>query len=234
MDFKILDLGLIDYQNAWGLQKEAFQQVKNGRLNAALLICSHYPVITSGRTASCAGPGSLPQNKNILASRQELNNKGIGVYETQRGGDVTYHGPGQLTAYPVFNLGFLRKDIRWFLMKLESIIIRCLSDFGIDAHSRPGLTGVWVGKLKIASVGIAIKNWVTFHGLSINIMKNDLDNFNLIRPCGMDITMAALETFGAGQISMQSVKLSLIGKFRDFLTAEQNVFKEAEELLCLK
>ena len=205
MDFKILDLGLIDYQKAREFQKEAFEQVKNGRLNAALLICSHYPVITLGR---------LPQDKNILVSRQELNSRGIGVYETQRGGDITYHGPGQLTAYPVFNLEFLKKDIRWFLRKLEGIIIGCLSDFGINAHSRPGLTGAWVDKFKVASVGIAIKNWITFHGLSINIRKNDLDNFNLIRPCGMDITMAALESYCVENIDMQCVKRSLIQEFR--------------------
>lgn len=225
MDFKILDLGLIDYKSAWELQKKIFQQVKNGRLNAALLICSHYPVITLGRRAN---------KKNILIAKEKLHSEGINIYEVERGGEVTYHGPGQLTAYPVFNLEFLKKDVHWFLRQLESITIECLLDFSINAHTRHGLTGVWVDKFKIASIGIAIKNWITFHGLSINIRKNDLINFNFIRPCGMDITMAALETFYAKTIDIRSVKWNLIRGFEEFFAANRSVLSEEEEVLCRK
>ncbi|MBL7151646.1 MAG: lipoyl(octanoyl) transferase LipB [Candidatus Omnitrophica bacterium] len=226
MDFRILDLGLIDYKSAWELQKETLRQVKDGRLNAALLVCSHYPVITLGRPACSAGKQA--ERKNILISESELNLRGIKIYEVERGGDVTYHGPGQLTAYPVFNLEFLRKDIHWFLRQLEGIITGCLSQFGIDMHIRQGLTGVWAGKFKIASIGIAVKNWITFHGLSINLRKDDLANFNFIRPCGMEVRMAALENFCDKEINICRVKEDLISEFRNFYLLNYRPFKEAE------
>lgn len=208
MDFKIFDLGLVDFKKAWDLQKEIFSVVKNNHLSSALILCQHYPVITLGRSAD---------KKNILISDAELKSRGIKVYEIERGGDVTYHGPGQITVYPIFNLGYLKKDIHWFLRQLEEVIIACLSDLGVSSHRRPGLTGVWIGPQKIASIGIAIKHWITFHGLSLNVKKSDLANFNLIRPCGLDIKMTALEEILGRDIGIDSLKLNLIHKFRDTL-----------------
>jgi lipoate-protein ligase B len=184
MDLKIVDLGLVDFNDAWVKQGELFQEVKSGSLDNALLICRHYPVITFGRCA---------KKVNILASEDELKNKGIAVYEIERGGDVTYHGPGQLTIYPIFNLNYLKKDIHWFLRFLEGVTISVLNDFGIPAERYKDLTGVWIGKKKVASIGIAVRNWITFHGLSINIKQDDLANFSLIRPCGMDIMLTSVE-----------------------------------------
>jgi len=205
MDLKIVDLGLVNFDAAWVKQKELFQEVKSGSLDKALLICRHYPVITAGRGAKRA---------NILASEEELRSKGIAVYEVERGGDVTYHGPGQLTIYPVFNLNYLKKDIHWFLRHLEGIIISGLNYFGIPADRREGLTGVWVGKKKISSIGIAIRNWITFHGLSINIKQEDLVNFSLIRPCGMDIILTSMESEIGSAVDMGDFKGKLISLFK--------------------
>ena len=201
MDLKIVDLGLVDFKDAWAKQKELFGDVKSGMLDKALIICQHQPVITIGRSAKA---------KNILVSEAELRNKGISVYTVERGGDVTYHGPGQLTIYPIFNLNFFKKDIHWFLRYLEGVIILTLHDFGIKGERSSGLTGVWVKGSKIASIGIAIRNWITFHGLTINVRKSDMANFSLIRPCGMDIMLTSIESEIGGPIRTQDIKNSFI------------------------
>jgi lipoate-protein ligase B len=206
MEFKIFDLGLVDFKKAWDFQKEVFFQVKDDCFKSALILCRHYPVITLGRSAT---------RRNIFASESELRNKGIKVYEVERGGDVTYHGPGQLIAYPIFNLNYLKKDIHWFLRYLEDIIIGCLSDLGARANRLPGLTGVWVNKRKIASIGIAIRNWITFHGLSINIKKADLVNFNFIKPCGMDIMVTSLESVLGHRIRVNQLKKILTRRLKN-------------------
>jgi len=137
------------------------------------------------------------------------------MYEIERGGDVTYHGPGQLIVYPVFNLTYLKKDIHLFLRQLEGLAMDFLSDFGIKGLRYKGLTGVWIDKKKVASIGIAIRNWITFHGMSINIKKDDLDNFSLIEPCGMDIEMTSLETVLGKNIEIEQTKEIFTRKFKD-------------------
>lgn len=203
--FLVFDLGLVDFKEAWQFQKKVFEDVKSGLFKSALILCQHYPVVTLGRQAL---------KENIRACEYELKNMGIDVYKIERGGDVTYHGPGQVVAYPVFNLNWFKKDIHLFLRQLEEVIIDFLSDFGIRGLRYKGLTGVWVDGKKIASIGIAIRNWITFHGLSINIKKGDLENFGLIRPCGMDIEMTALEKVLDRDIDISELKESLIQKFK--------------------
>jgi len=206
MRFEIFDLGLTDFRKAWEFQKEIFGRVKDNLLESGLILCRHYPVITLGRSA---------HRKNILINEQELEKRNIPVYEVERGGDVTYHDQSQLTAYPVFNLNYLKKDIHLFLRQLEEVVIDLLGDLGVKAARYPGMTGVWVESRKIASIGIAIRNWITFHGLSINVKKDGLNNFSLIRPCGMDIEMTSLETILAGDIASDALKAMLICKFKD-------------------
>jgi lipoate-protein ligase B len=196
MRIKFFELGLVEFAKAYSLQKELRERVGQDEYEHAALICRHYPVITLGRPAD---------KENILAGENELAAKGIKVFSLERGGDVTYHGPGQLMVYPVFNLGLLKRDLHWFLRLLEEAIISCLSGFGIAAARRDGLTGVWVGEKKIASIGIAVKNWVSWHGLSLNVKKGDLDNFKLIRPCGMDIEMTAMEEVARKEVDMEVV-----------------------------
>ena len=206
MDFRVFNLGLVDFKKALQFQKETFQEIKNNYFNSALILCRHYPVITMGRQGSA---------ENIKVSSFELRNRGIHMYEIERGGDVTYHGPGQLTVYPIFNLAYLKKDIHLFLRQLEGLVIDFLSDFGIKGLRYKGLTGVWIDKNKVASIGIAIRNWITFHGMSINIKKDDLDNFSLIKPCGMDIEMTSLETALGKNIEIEQMKEIFTHKFKD-------------------
>ena len=206
MDFRVFNLGLVDFKKALQFQKEIFQEIKNNSFNGALILCRHYPVITVGRGGKI---------ENIKVPLFELKNRGIHLYEIERGGDVTYHGPGQLTVYPIFNLNYLKKDIHLFLRQLEGLIIDLLSDFGIKGLRHKGLTGVWIDKKKVASIGIAIRNWITFHGLSINIKKDDLDNFSLIKPCGMDIEMTSLETILGRNIEIRQIKEIFTHKFKN-------------------
>jgi lipoate-protein ligase B len=211
MQIEIIDLGLVEFKKAWDLQKEIFLRVKSQDMPSALVLCRHYPVITLGRIA---------KKNNILVSQEELEKMNIQTYEIDRGGDITYHGPGQITAYPIFNLCLIKKDIHFFLRFLEEIVLSLLDDLGVKGKRYPGLTGIWVGRQKIASIGIAIKNWISFHGLSINIKKNDLDNFRLVRPCGMDIKMTSLESVLSREINIDTIKLALIHKFKDMLSVK--------------
>lgn len=210
MEFRAFNLGLVDFKKAWKFQIDIFKEVRRNSFNAALILCRHHPVITLGRQG---------RKENIRLTLPQLQEKGIQLFEIERGGDVTYHGPGQLIAYHVFNLGYFKKDIHLFLRQLEGLSIDFLSGFGIKAQRRDGLTGAWVDKSKIASIGIAIRNWITFHGISINIKKDDLDNFEFIRPCGMDIEMTSVETILRRNIKNGFVNDLFVNKCKDtFLT----------------
>jgi len=201
MRFKIFDLGLVGYKEAWDFQKEVHLAVKNKHYPCGLILCQHHPAITLGRGAN---------KNNILASEADLKLKGIQVYQTERGGDITYHGPGQLTLYPVIDLVYFKRDIHLFLRYLEQSTMDLLSEFGIEGERISGLTGAWVNGEKIASIGIAIKSWITFHGLSINIKDYDLPNFGLIRPCGMDIKMTSLETLLNKDVQIGDIKKRIV------------------------
>ncbi|HOU36669.1 MAG TPA: lipoyl(octanoyl) transferase LipB, partial [Candidatus Omnitrophota bacterium] len=181
----LIDLGLVDYRMALEEQRRAHAKVAARELSAALIVCSHYPVITIGRSAK---PGSL------LLTKREYAGRGIGVIEADRGGDVTYHGPGQVTAYPIFPMAAFGYDLHAYLRWLESAVISVLDEQGITACRMAGSTGVWVAERKIASIGIAVKRWVSFHGVSIVMKQSELENFSLIRPCGSNTPMTSIET----------------------------------------
>lgn len=202
MQLKVFDLGLVDFENARLAQKQAFEEVKKGLIDSALIFCRHHPVITLGRSA---------KRENILASEKILMNEGIKILETDRGGDVTYHGPGQLVVYPILDLSRTKRDLHLALRNLEEMVIRMLGSFGISADRKAQATGVWLGERKIASIGIAVKNWITYHGVAINIKNDDLHNFSLIRPCGMDIMMTSLESFLGRQVGFEEVKKIITG-----------------------
>lgn len=204
MPVKLIDLGLIDFTDAWQKQKELFLAVREGTRGPSVIFCRHYPVITLGSQSS---------RENILVSEEDLEEKGIQLYKIERGGEVTYHGPGQLIAWPIFDLRLFKKDIHIFFRYLEEIAIGLLSDFGIKGQRLAGFTGAWVEQRKIASIGIAIKNWISFHGLSINIKEEDMANFKLIRPCGMDIEMTSLERELGRPVEIDNVKINLMQKF---------------------
>ncbi|MDD4899650.1 MAG: lipoyl(octanoyl) transferase LipB [Candidatus Omnitrophica bacterium] len=214
MEVRIFDLGLVDFKSAWDFQHQVFAQVKSGEFNFALITCRHHPVITLGRSA---------KKGNILASCEELRRRNVEIFEIERGGDATFHYPGQLTLYPVFNLAYLKKDIHWFLRELEEVIIDSCVDCGCFLQRKSGLTGVWSGERKIASIGIAIRHWITFHGVSLNIKPHGLEGFNLIRPCGMNIEMTTLEEILGRSIEVDEVKNNLIEKMKGACYDKSNV-----------
>ena len=204
-NFEVLDLGLIDYEKALSFQEPLAKDVAAGIRQSTLILCEHNPVITLGRQA---------RKENILKAEAELTAAGIKIVNTNRGGDVTLHLPGQLIVYPVFDLRRLGRDIRMFLRNLEEVVILLLEYYGIRAHRQNGLTGAWVSGRKIASIGIAISHWVTNHGLSLNV-SCDLNLFSLIKPCGLDIMMTSIaELKELNSLKMGEVKEKVIEKFQ--------------------
>ena len=169
-------LGSMDYQTALELQLDYLEKRINGEINDTLIFLQHTPTITIGRKGN---------KDNLLISEKILEQKKIKYYEVNRGGDITYHGPGQLVCYPIIDLKDHTKDVHKYLRTLEQIIIDVLLEFDIEARRIDGLTGVFVKHSKIASIGVGIKRWVTFHGLSLNI-NTDLSYFDFIVPCGLN------------------------------------------------
>ena len=221
-DFDILDLGVMPYQAAWDLQKQHHARVAGGGKQTLLLV-EHPPVLTLGRKAR--------EGENIVVTRDYLAAQGIDVFEVERGGDVTYHGPGQLVAYAIFPVG---RRVRDFLRLLEQSVVEALGTLGLhDARPNPGYAGVYLRSRevnglerhqKICSIGVAVKQHVALHGIGLNIHTN-LDHFNLIVPCGLtDTQMTSVqrecELRGlSGSTDMNSAKQALADAFvRTFQT----------------
>ena len=180
----VQDLGRRAYGEVLELQRTLCRQRIQGELSEdLLLLVEHEPVVTLGRGTR---PGSIP------LAPAELLRRGVEVFEVERGGDVTFHGPGQLVGYPIIDLRQHREDLHWYLRRLEGGLIEALETLGIAAGANPGLTGVWTGGRKVASIGIHVKQWVTFHGFALNVT-TDLDYFDLIVPCGIrDVIMTSV------------------------------------------
>jgi lipoate-protein ligase B len=221
MKLEIIDLGLIDFIKSWSVQKEIFEKVRQGGLESTLIVCRHYPVITLGRSA---------QKSSLLVGREKLEERGIPVYEIDRGGGATYHGPGQLTAYPIIDLNLFGRDIHYFLRTLENASLETLRIFSVAGQARPGLTGVWINNKKIASIAIAVKKWITYHGLSLNVKEGDLANFSFIQPCGMDIEMTSLESVLGERVDFDTVKKAFIRIFKSTLNSRIKSIQLAEAL----
>lgn len=171
----IINLGLIDYGKAWDLQHQLWQKRVDGDLPDLLLFLEHPHVLTLGRRGN---------RTHLLASEEQLVKAGVTVFHIERGGDITYHGPGQLVVYPILDLKAYGYRLAQYIQELEEIIIRTLTDFGIQGRRDSLNRGVWVDQEKIASVGVAVKRWVSFHGLALNY-ETDLSYFDLINPCGL-------------------------------------------------
>jgi lipoate-protein ligase B len=172
----VVDLGKRPYGEVLDLQRDLCRRRVSGEVaEDLLLLVEHDPVVTLGRGTREA---SLPLPVDVIRRR------GVEVFEVERGGDVTFHGPGQLVGYPILDLTGHRPDLHWYLRTLEEALIAALETLGIAAKRNPGLTGVWTGGRKIASIGIHVKQWVTLHGFALNVT-TDLDYFDLIIPCGI-------------------------------------------------
>jgi len=192
----VRDLGLIDYNDAWRIQQQMVAQVIEDRARSFLLMCEHPAVLTLGR---------LADRKHILYSEQELARQGVSVVPVDRGGEVTLHAPGQLVVYPILNLEQYGKDLHRYLSMLEEAGIDFLKSFEVEGARVKGKTGVWVGERKLISVGIGVRKWVSFHGLSINI-HNDLGLYRMIRPCGLDAAMTSLARETGRAVAMTPAK----------------------------
>jgi lipoyl(octanoyl) transferase len=182
----VRELGRIDYGAALALQQELVARRKQGAVPDHLLLLEHAHVITLGRNGHM---------ENLLASGEVLDRAGISFYPTDRGGDVTYHGPGQLVGYPILDLREWKRDVGAYVRSIEQAIIDTLADYGIEAGRIPKLTGVWVGDRKIAAIGVHISRWVTSHGFALNVT-TDLSYFQYIVPCGLTKPVTSMEQLG--------------------------------------
>lgn len=192
---RLLDLRKLDYQSAHARQLEVLDEVKRGERPDTLILVEHPHVITVGRTRDAA--------ENVLAPGE------VEVVRVERGGDVTYHGPGQIVAYPIVALREGERDLHRFLRNLEDAIIATLAAWGLDAGREDGKTGVWRNGRKLASIGIACRKWVTFHGLALNVCP-DLDFFRRINPCGFDAgVMTSMEAELGASLDLEAVKHTL-------------------------
>ena len=210
-NLNVVKLGIVDYGWAYKLQKRLLREHLEGRGANCLLLLQHNPVITIGRGGS---------KSNILVPESVLMAAGVDVYEIDRGGDVTYHGPGQLTGYPIIDLRCFRKDIHWYLRQLEEVIIRVLAEYGVDGGRMEGYTGVWVGDEKIAAIGVAIKRWIAYHGFAFNICP-DMSHFDMIRPCGIaDKGVTSLERLLGYKADIEEVSGRVASAFGEVLNVE--------------
>lgn len=199
-------LGRVGYAEATELQNRIARGLKDGDPGALeeLLLLEHPPVITLGRNA---------RDEDILLDPAALRALGVTVEKADRGGQVTYHGPGQLVGYPILNLQPDRRDVARYLRDLEEVLIRTLARFGIDAGRTAGLTGVWVGEEKVAAIGVHLSRWVTTHGFALNV-ETELSHFDLIVPCGMRSRRAtSMRRILGGRLGVEEVATALVPEF---------------------
>ena len=200
-------LGLVPYSEALALQRALVEDRRAGRVGDLLLLVEHPHVLTLG----VRGDGG---RSHILASPDALTARGIQVHETGRGGDITYHGPGQIVGYPIIDLKPDRCDVHRYVRDLEEVMIRTAADFGVPASRVEGLTGVWVGDEKLAAIGVRIARWITSHGFALNVT-TDLDYFGLIVPCGIaDRGVTSLQRQLGRKVKFEDVESRLSDNFR--------------------
>jgi lipoyl(octanoyl) transferase len=234
----ITDLGLISYEDSVALQERVVAARKAGAIPDVLLLCEHPPVITFGRNA---------RRENLLANENVLRQKNVALHDTNRGGDITFHGPGQIVGYPILDLGAIRRDVHWYVRTLEEVMIRASADFGLTAFRVPGRTGIWVHpprrsaptqpteaqplpEEKLAAIGVHISRWVTSHGFAYNVA-TDLRHFDLIIPCGITERKAtSLEKLLDRGVATAELKPNLIRHFAE-LFAREPTSASREDLL---
>jgi lipoyl(octanoyl) transferase len=221
----IIELGLSGYSDAWALQKRLVSARKANAIDDVLLLCEHPHVITLGRNA---------KREHLLASEHVLKQKGVELHATDRGGDITYHGPGQIVGYPILNLGAIRRDVVWYVRMLEEAMIRATGEFGVEAVRENGKTGIWVRSAnsaeKVAAIGVHISRWVTSHGFAYNV-STDLRFYELIVPCGIaDRKPTSLEKILERGIERKEVIPHLVKHFGEVFGLEMKQ-ESREELL---
>ncbi len=204
---KVIDLGQMDYQSAWDFQKDYLEEVMLGIKQDTLFFVEHEPVYTLGKNAD---------ENHLLQSAP----KDAKVFNIERGGDITFHGPGQIVGYPILDLHRYKKSIVWYMRTLEQVLIDTLATYDIEAGLKEGLTGVWVGDEKIGAQGVRISRWVTMHGFALNV-NTDLSYYDGIIPCGI---------FEYGVTSMEK----LLGKKQNLLSVKNRITKLFSEAFQIK
>lgn len=204
-----VDLGVVGYGEAFELQRRLVEARKTGAAPDVLLLCEHLHVVTLGRNG---------RREHLRADERLLQQMGVEFHSTDRGGDITYHGPGQVVGYPILHVGEIRRDVVWYVRQLEDVLIRASADFGISARREPGLTGVWVdrppaGAEKLAAIGVHFSRWVSSHGFAYNV-STDLRYFDLIVPCGIhDKGVTSLERLLGRRVCVEEFQPRLIDRF---------------------
>ena len=215
----VRDLGRLSYGEALEIQREAVEQRKQGLTGDQLLFVEHPHVITMGRNGHM---------ENLLLSEELLRGKGIEFHHTNRGGDVTYHGPGQLVGYPIFDLRDWKRDVVAYVRALEQCLIDALAEFGIEGERAQGMTGVWVGGAKVAAIGVHITRWISYHGFALNV-STDLEYFRYIVPCGLTKPVTSLAALGC-TASRQEVMDAVVRAFqRQFATTSTTTLNAVTE-----
>jgi lipoyl(octanoyl) transferase len=201
---QVLKTGLQPYGKMWDLQKKLARKVLEKKSTHYLLVTEHPAVITMGKS----GDG-----QHLLASPDYLRERNVDFYEIDRGGDVTFHGPGQIVVYPILNLNDFNRDIHWYLRLLEEVVIRVLDHLGIPGERVPGMTGVWSGDKKVCAIGVKVSRWVTMHGFALNV-NTDLDFFKFIVPCGItDRGVTSISELSGNHITMNAVYTLILAEF---------------------
>ena len=201
-------LGLVPYADALALQKQLVEERRHDRIGDVLLLVEHPHVLTLG----VRGDGG---RSHILAAPEVLASRGVDVHETGRGGDITYHGPGQIVGYPIVDLKPDRCDVHRYVRDLEEVLIRVAGDYGLSGERVAGLTGVWVGGEKVAAIGVRIARWITSHGFALNVA-TDLDYFDLIVPCGIaDRGVTSLSQLLGRQVDRREVEDRIVQRFTE-------------------
>jgi lipoyl(octanoyl) transferase len=207
-ELEVRRLGLVPYDEALAMQRQLVEERRAGRVPDLLLLLQHPAVITLG----VKGDGG---RANIVAADERLAELGIAVQETGRGGDVTYHGPGQIVGYPILDLKPDRCDVHRYVRDLEEVMIRVCADYGVTAGRIKGLTGTWVGAEKIGAIGVRLSRWITSHGFAFNV-STDLDHFKLIVPCGIsDRGVTSLERATGRHLSLSEVEGAVVRRFQE-------------------
>lgn len=207
----VYQLGLITYSEAYHLQRQLLCQRVNNEIADTLLLLEHPPTITIGKS------GKL---ENVLASQAQLAEAGVSLFFVDRGGDVTYHGPGQLVAYPIIDLRQRGRDVHQYVRDLEKVIIRTLNDFSINASRDSSHAGVWVRDKEIAAIGLRVSKWVSMHGFALNV-STDLEQFSLINPCGFnDRKATSISSLRSQDVSMEAVTEKLLARFSEVFNAQ--------------
>jgi len=216
------DLGLIDYKIAWNLQKEIFNLRLNNEINDTFFLLEHPHTYTLGKVAD---------KENLISNDDQLEELGINVYEIDRGGDITYHGPGQIVGYPIIKLTDWKQDTHEYLRGLEEVIMLTCSEYGITTERNSKYTGVWIGQRKVAAIGIKVSRWITMHGFAFNV-NTDLNYFGGIIPCGIrDKEVTSLKKELGTDIDLQEVKEKLVNNFQKVFGYEHFIIREKDAYL---